>query len=92
MALGSIASAPGPNQTASLASNNIFDNSGFVVSVGGGPATSTNNGNKSTTPGVIPGAAQAVRAVGASVGGLLGNPAFVVLVGVALYVYLKRKG
>lgn len=90
MALGSIASAPPPSQTASLASTNTFDNSGFVVNVGGGYATSTNA--KTEMPATaVPSPVQAARAVTASVGGLLGNPAFVVLVGVALYLYLKHK-
>lgn len=87
MALGSIASAPGPNQTAALTANNAFDNSGFVVNVGPGTASSTNN----KTDPVMPSVRQAAQAVGAGIGGLLGNPVFVVLVGVGLYLYLKHK-
>ncbi|MGZ8301216.1 MAG: hypothetical protein ACXW3B_07215 [Telluria sp.] len=61
----------------------MFDNSGFVVNVGGGSASSTKT--------AVPSAGEAVRAVASGFGGLLSNPAFVVLVGLGLFLYLKHK-
>lgn len=82
MALGSIAQ---PTPVSSGASNNSsvqFDNSGFVVSVGSSGTSSSKTG--------LPGAAQSMQAVTAGIGGLLGNPVLL-LIGVALFVYLKKK-
>jgi hypothetical protein len=56
-----------------------FDNSGFVVNVGGGSASSEKI--------ALPSAAAAV----AGAGKLLGNPLVIVAVGVALFLYLKHK-
>jgi hypothetical protein len=64
-----------------------FDNSGdFSVNIGSGQQTPTGRTTTST-----PAAAQVARAAGQSVGSLLGNPAFVVVVGIALFLYLKHR-
>lgn len=83
MALGSIASAPPPSQTAALTSSAVFDNSGWAVNVGSGAATSEKT--------ALPSAGETVKAVASGFGGLLNNPAFLVLVGVGLFLYLKHK-
>ncbi|MEH6434241.1 hypothetical protein [Massilia sp. DD77] len=85
MALGSIAGSPPPSQTAALNSTTNFDNSGFVVNIGGGTATSTNAKTE------MPTVRETARAVAAGAGSLLANPAFLVLIGVGLYLYLKHK-
>jgi hypothetical protein len=85
MALGSIASAPPPSMTGHLSSPNTFDNSGFAVNVGGGTAQAT------STKTALPSAAQAAQAVAAGAGSLLSNPAFIVVIGLGLYLYLKHK-
>jgi predicted lipid-binding transport protein (Tim44 family) len=64
-----------------------FDNGGdFNLNIGSGQQSATGRTNTST-----PAAAQVARAAGQSVGSLLGNPLFVVLVGVGLFLYLKHK-
>lgn len=83
MALSSIANSPPPSSHAALSSSNVFDNSGFVVNVGGGSASSTKT--------ALPSATQAVQAAAAHAGALLGNPLFVIGVGLVLFLYLKHK-
>lgn len=84
MALGSIAQAgKAAPSTAMNTSNIAFDNSGFVVNVGSGTASSSK--------AALPSAAQAVQGVAAGVGSLLGNPLVIVAVGLGLFLYLKHK-
>lgn len=83
MALSSIANSPPPSSAAALLVNDTFDNSGFVVNVGGGSASSVKT--------ALPSAAQAVQAATAHAGALLGNPLFVIAVGLGLFLYLKHK-
>ncbi|MYN45791.1 hypothetical protein GTP23_12110 [Pseudoduganella sp. FT93W] len=83
MALGSVAKAAGPAGPSSAISTAAFDNSGFTVNVGGGSASS----NKTALPSPV----QTMQAAAVHVGGLLSNPATVILVGLALFLYLKHK-
>lgn len=83
MGLTSIAAAPPPSMTSTMNAPNVFDNSGFVVNVGGGSASSVKT--------ALPSAAQAVQAAGAGLGALLGNPVFIIAVGFGLFLYLKHK-
>jgi hypothetical protein len=84
MALGSVAQAAAqPAGPSSVLSTTSFDNSGFVVNVGGGTASSSKT--------ALPTAAQSVQAAVAGVGGLLSNPMIVIGVGLALFLYLKHK-
>jgi hypothetical protein len=63
-----------------------FDSSGgFTLNIGSGSAVST----ATRTP--MPSATQALQAVASGTGSLLSNPAVVVLIGVALFLYLKHK-
>ena len=73
--------------TSHLTGTYDFNNSGdFNLNIGAGQQSAT---GRTTTS--MPPAAQVARAAGQSLGSLLGNPVFVVLVGVGLYVYLKHK-
>jgi hypothetical protein len=84
MALGSVAQAASqPAGPSSVLSTTSFDNSGFVVNVGPGTASSS----KTT----LPSASQVGQMAAAGVGGLLSNPVTVIAVGLALYLYLKHK-
>jgi hypothetical protein len=84
MALGSVAKvAAQPAGPSSVIAPTTFDNSGFVVNLGGGTATSTKT--------ALPSAAQAVQAAAAGVGGLLSNPVLIIAVGLGLFLYLKHK-
>lgn len=87
MALGSIAKPAPVSSGASNSSNLSFDNSGFVVNVGGGSASSV----KTSLPTPTQAAQQAAQAVGAVSASLLGNPLFVIAIGVGLFLYLKHK-
>lgn len=69
----------GAQQTAS----SVFDNSGFVVNVGAGSASSSKT--------ALPSASQVAGAVASSAGSLLSNPVFIIGVGVALFLFLKHK-
>jgi hypothetical protein len=65
-----------------------FDNSGgFTLNIGAGTARSTDT----KTQTAIPTAAQAAQVAAAGVGSLLGNPVFVIAVGLGLFLYLKHK-
>lgn len=84
MALGSVAQAASqPAGPSSVLGTNTFDNSGFVVNVGGGTASSSKTS--------LPTAAQAVGAAVASAGSLLANPVVIIAVGLGLFLYLKHK-
>lgn len=83
MALGSIASSPPPSSNAQSSNAVTFDNSGFAVNVGGGAASST----KYTQPT----ATAAVQSAVSGVAGLLSSPVTVIVVGLALFLYLKHK-
>lgn len=60
---------------------------GFTLNIGSGKAEQTANRSRTS----LPSAGQAVQAAAAGVGSLLSSPAFVVLVGLGLYLYLKHK-
>lgn len=83
MALGGIASAPSPSQTATSGNSVNFDNSGWSVNVGAGSANSTKT--------ALPTANQVAGAVASSAGSLLANPIFIIAVGVGLFLFLKHK-
>jgi hypothetical protein len=83
MALGSIAKPEPVSSGAQNSANISFDNSGFVVNVGPGSATSTKT--------ALPSAGQALQAAAAGVGGLLGNPVLIIAIGLGLFLYLKHK-
>lgn len=87
MALSSIANSPPPSSgvSQSLGFNVSFDNSGFVTTNGAGSASATN------TKTALPSVGQVGQYAAASVGGLLANPAFVILAGLGLFLYLKHK-
>lgn len=82
MALGGVAQAAmqGGSSNTSTA---VFDNSGFVVNVGGGSASSVKTAMPSPTE-----TAQAAAYHAASV---LSRPTTVILVALALFLYLKHK-
>lgn len=85
MALGSVAkSVGGPAGPSSVIAATNFDNSGFVVNVGDGKASSGKT--------ALPSPAQTAQAAAVHVGGLLSNPVTVILAGLALFLYLKHKG
>lgn len=88
MALGSIAKQAPVSSGASNVNNIAFDNSGFVVNVGRGATASS---SKTTLPTPGQAVSQALGQVAAVSGGLLGNPLFVIAVGVGLFLYLKHK-
>jgi hypothetical protein len=74
--------------TSQLTGQYDFDSSGgFTLNIGGGSAHSSTSKTQTT----IPTAAQAVQVAAAGVGSLLSSPAFVVLVGLGLFLYLKHK-
>ena len=83
MALGSVASAPPPSQTATSGNTVTYDNSGFSVNVGGGTAQSTKT--------ALPPTAQAVGAAAGAAVNTLGNPLVIIALGMALFLYLKHK-
>jgi hypothetical protein len=84
MALGSVAQAASqPAGPSSAYGTNTFDNSGFVVNVGGGTASSTKT--------ALPTATQTMQAAAAGVASTLSNPVFVIGAALALYLYLKHK-
>ena len=84
MALGSIANAgKAAPSSASQQSTAAFDNSGWVVNIGGGTASSTKT--------ALPTTSQALGAVAASAGSLLSNPIFIIGVGLGLFLILKHK-
>lgn len=88
MALGSVAKPDNVSSGASNVNTLTFDNSGFVVSVGRG-ATASSSKTSLPTPGQA--VSQALGQAAAVSGGLLGNPLFIVAVGVGLFLYLKHK-
>ncbi len=71
------------NTSQQYSGSSVFDNSGFVVNIGAGTATSTKT--------ALPTPGQAVAGVAAGVGSLLQNPAFIIIAGVGLYLFLKHK-
>lgn len=85
MGLSSVASGALKPASSGATSNNssAFDNSGFVVNIGGGTASSTKT--------ALPTTAQALGAAAASATSLLGNPMFIIAVGVGLFLFLKHK-
>jgi hypothetical protein len=80
MALGSLSKPAGPSTA--MMGPTTFDNSGFVVNVGGSAAS---------TKTALPSAAQAVGAASAGLGALLSNPVIVIGIGLGLFLYLKHK-
>ncbi|MTV36279.1 hypothetical protein [Duganella radicis] len=83
MALGSIAKQEPVSSGASNRSTAVFDNSGFAVSIGGG-TVATSKTDAPTVP-------QSVGHVVNGVAGLLSSPVTVIVVGLALFLYLKHK-
>jgi len=85
MGLSSVATAAlKPASSAAQQTNSSsFDNSGFVVNIGGGTANSSKT--QLPTPG------QTLGAAAAHAGNLLSNPIFIIAVGVGLFLFLKHK-
>jgi len=85
MGMTSVATAALKPASSGATSTNstAYDNSGFVVNIGGGTA------NSSKTQ--LPTAAQTLGAAGAAAGSLLSNPIFIIALGVGVFLLLKHK-
>lgn len=65
-------------------SSSAFDNSGWAVNIGTGASQTTSRTD-------LPSTSQALGAAAAQATSVLGNPLFVIAVGVGLFLFLKHR-